>query len=120
MAPTTESKTDLALTRTVLAVERTFNAWIKTGIGFLAGGLGFFKLMEDQLAEAHGMLILLAAALLIVVAMLITGYATHRYRRRMSELGKGIVGRWPTSAVLFIGTSFLAVCVVSLACLWML
>jgi len=120
MSETSDTKTDLALTRTVLAVERTFNAWIKTGIGFLAGGLGFVKLMEDQIASMHGILILLAAAALIVVAMVITGYATVRYRSRMNTLGKGAVGHWPMGVILFIGTSFLLVCLISLGCLWMM
>ncbi|MGM0658011.1 MAG: DUF202 domain-containing protein, partial [Pseudomonadota bacterium] len=44
-----ESRTDLAYARTVPAVERTYNSWVKTAIGFLAGGLALTKLMEAEL-----------------------------------------------------------------------
>lgn len=114
-----ESKTDLALARTVLAVERTFNAWIKTAIAFLAGGLGLVKLLGDQLVQPHGTFILLASALLVVLAMLIAGFAVHRYQRRMHRLGRDAAG-WPMYMIVLIGLGLLGVCAVSLVSLWML
>jgi len=120
MAEQSESKTDLALARTVLAVERTFNAWIKTGIGFLAGGLGLAKLMSEDLDQPHGLLILGASALLITVAVTIAGYATHRYQSRMRSLHGKTLKHWPKQVIVFIGASFILVCAVSMVCLWML
>lgn len=120
MSEESEYKTDLALARTVLAVERTFNAWIKTGIGFLAGGLGLAKLMAEELTQPHGQLILGASALLIAVAVTIAGYATHRYQLRMRAFQGNTLKHWPRQVILFIGTSFILVCVVSLVCLSML
>ena len=64
----TDRRTMLALSRTVLATERTYSAWIRTAIGFLAGGLGLASLMRDQLYGAHGVMILSASVLMIVVA----------------------------------------------------
>lgn len=120
MSEASETNTDLALTRTVLAVERTFNAWIKTGIGFLAGGLALAKLMSDELSQTHGLLILGASALLIAVAVTIAGYATHRYQLRMQALKGDTLRHWPRRVIVFIGASFVLVCAVSLVCLWMI
>lgn len=115
-----EKRTDLALSRTVLTVERAYNSWIKTAIGFLAGGLGLAKLMSQQLTGMHGAAILASAVLLVIVAGVVSAYATHRYRQRMDQLGEHALGRWPLRVILFISSSFTIVCVVGLICLFLL
>ncbi len=115
-----ESRTDLAYARTVPAVERTYNSWVKTAIGFLAGGLALTKLMEAELTTLHGAIILAGSSLLVIVAIVITTVATLRYRNRMAYLGKQALGRWPFRVVLFISGSFILICVIGLICLFML
>ncbi len=39
----------LALDRTILANERTFQAWLRTGLASAAASLGIFKLLEGSL-----------------------------------------------------------------------
>lgn len=111
---------ELAYARTVLAVERTYNTWIKTAIGFLAGGLALAKLMQGELDTLHGTIILGGSTLLGIVAIVITVVATLRYRRRMDDLGEHALGRWPFYAVLFISGSFILICVIGVICLFML
>lgn len=115
-----EGRTDLAYARTVLAVERTYNSWVKTAIAFLAGGLALTKLMEAQLTTLHGAIILAGSSLLVIVAIVITTVATLRYRNRMADLGEQALGRWPFRVVVFISGSFILICVIGLICLFML
>jgi len=118
--PEPEGRTDLAFARTVLAVERTYNSWVKTAIGFLAGGLGLTKLMEPELNSLHGAMILGGSTLLGIVAIAITAVATLRYRSRMNDLGRQALGRWPFRVIVFISSSFILICVIGLVCLFML
>lgn len=118
--PKPEGRTDLAFARTVLAVERTYNSWVKTAIGFLAGGLGLTKLMEHELDSLHGGIILAGSTLLGIVAIAITTVATLRYRSRMDDLGRQALGRWPFRVIVFISSSFILICVIGLICLYML
>lgn len=115
-----EGRTDLAYARTVLAVERTYNTWVRTAIGFLAGGLALTKLMERELDSLHGALILAGSTLLVAVAVTITAVATFRYRSRMNELGTQALGRWPFRVIVFVSSSFVLICLIGLICLFML
>jgi uncharacterized membrane protein YidH (DUF202 family) len=119
-APPPEGRTHLAYARTVLAVERTYNSWVKTSIGFLAGALALTKLMQTELTTLHGAIVLAGSTLLVIVAMTITGVATLRYRRRMAELGDRPLGRWPFGVIAFVSGSFLLICIIGLICLFML
>ena len=119
-APQPEGRTDLAYARTVLAVERTYNSWVKTSIGFLAGALALTNLMEAELTTLHGAVVLAGSTLLAIVAIVITSVATLRYRRRMLDLGDRPLGRWPFGIVAFISGSFMLICVIGLICLYML
>ena len=118
--PKPEGRTNLAYARTVLAVERTYNTWIRTAIGFLAGGLALTKLMEHELDSLHGAIILAGSTLLAAVAITITVSATLRYRSRMNELGRQALGRWPFRVIVFISSSFVVICLIGLICLYML
>lgn len=46
-----DKKTEYALDRTVLANERTYAAWLRTGIAALAAGLAIEKFMVQVLPE---------------------------------------------------------------------
>ncbi|VAW20370.1 hypothetical protein MNBD_ALPHA12-99, partial [hydrothermal vent metagenome] len=49
-APIEPSSNSLALDRTILANERTYQAWIRTGLALLVAGLGIFRFLQDELA----------------------------------------------------------------------
>ncbi len=67
-----EDKTDLARDRTVLANERTFAGWMRTGFAAVAIGVGFHALMERMqpawAPKAIATVFLLVAIYTIVVA----------------------------------------------------
>lgn len=67
-----EARTDWALERTLLANERNFSAWFRTGIAALAAGLGISKLLGDlgrpMVTKTIGVLFLASAALVAIAA----------------------------------------------------
>ncbi len=66
----------LALDRTVLANERTYQAWLRTGLSFLAAGIGVFKFLKtDMLLWTLTFL----AAVLIVFSILAFIQAAWQY-----------------------------------------
>ena len=113
-------RTDLAVTRTTLASERTFSAWIKTAIAFLAGGLGLVALMDEQLDGIHGILIVGASTILVGLSVLITATATVRYERRMRSLDHQQRHDWPFWMIYTIACGLMVVSVIGLVCLWLL
>ena len=117
---TSQETADLAVTRTLLAVERTFNAWIKTALGFLAGGLGLVTLMGEHLAGIHGILIVGASVILMLLAILITAWSTAHFRRRMRSLGQPAPGQGAGRLAIVVTGGVLVVCAIALLCLWLL
>ena len=115
-----KERTGLAVARTTLAIERTFNAWIRTAITFLAGGLGLVALMNEQLEGFHGVVIVGASAILVGFSVLITANAAVRYRRRMATLDQQGLHQWPFWVIYTITGGLLVVCVIGLLCLWLL
>jgi len=76
----------LAKDRTALANERTFQAWIGTGLSALATGLGIEKFLEDSMPL---WMLLGIATTLIALSILAFFLAIWRYNHlhmRMSEL----------------------------------
>ena len=84
--------------RAYLAVERTFLAWIRTGVSLM--GFGFviarFGLFLRELAfekqavnDPHAGLSLPAGITLIAIGIIVTIVAAIRYRRRIYALDRG-------------------------------
>ena len=71
------TQTNLALDRTVLANERTYAAWIRTGLAALAAGLGIAKFMTGLIPLWS---ILIIAAVLIGFSSVAFLLAAWRYR----------------------------------------
>jgi uncharacterized membrane protein YidH (DUF202 family) len=73
----------LAGDRTVLAAERTYAAWVRTGLVALASGIGAKKLLSGILPEwmivATGSLLVMFAAF---VSSLVCGAISTRYHGR--------------------------------------
>ena len=81
----TRNRDELALQRTLLAADRTFSAWIRTGLAGIGGGLAVARLLtfnsyENQLvANIIGVLLVIWGACIFI-------YAIYDYRRTCVEL----------------------------------
>lgn len=111
---------DLSTARTLLAVERTFNAWIKTALALLAGGLGLVTLMRDHLTGNHGFLIFGSAIILILLAFVVTAWSTTQLFRRIQGLELPAAAYGGRKLALVASAGVLLVCVTSLVCLGLL
>ncbi len=66
----------MALDRTVLANERTFQAWIRTGLAALVSGLGVAKFLQDAMPLS---VLLIVVTILVLFSMLAFLLAAWRY-----------------------------------------
>ena len=84
----------LALDRTILANERTFQAWIRTGLALLVAGLGIMKFLREELPFGSSVLI---SVLLIVFSAGAFVLAAWRYRHvhlKISHLDVDMIPLW--------------------------
>lgn len=101
----------LALGRTILAYERTYTAWIRTGLGSFAAGIGAKSLLDDDLPQWSTLGI--ATALLLFSAFCFQAAASCE--RRVAGLASGELPRLPGRLVkgltygLTVGTAALLV-----------
>lgn len=79
---------ELARIRTVLAAERTFSAWVRTGLATLGGGLAIVKLVPFKQVE-HEWIARLTGQLLIIAGCGIFLFALVNYGRTRRALGTG-------------------------------
>lgn len=97
-------RTRLALLRTVLANERSFSAWVRTGISAELGGLAVAKLLPDFSPEWVPTAV---GYLFLAVGLACFIYGIWRYRSRMMRLVSMEEGAlknvsfWALIAVLF-------------------
>lgn len=72
----TDNRDQLAHTRTLLAAERTFSAWIRTGLAGIGGGLAVVKLVpfrnigNQSIARLTGQVLVLWGAAIFIFALL--------------------------------------------------
>ena len=101
---------DLAIDRTILANERTYQAWVRTGLSSLAAGLGVAKFLQDFMLP---WLLLILATFLIVFSIIAFLLAAWRYTHlhiRLVHLEVDATPTWMVKAisVLLISCSLLA------------
>ena len=99
----------LALDRTVLANERTYQAWLRTGLSFLAAGIGVFKFLKTDMLLWT---VTLLATVLLVFAMLAFTQAAWRYNHlhlRVAHLDVDLRPAWQINllSLLLISVSLL-------------
>lgn len=101
--------------RVLLAAERTFLAWIRTGValmgfGFVVARFGIF-LRELRLAdpahEAEGSLSVPIGIVLVALGVLTTAAAAYRHRRDVEAIREGVFAerfrsRFPTLVALLL------------------
>ncbi|VAW78176.1 hypothetical protein MNBD_GAMMA13-278 [hydrothermal vent metagenome] len=89
----------LALDRTVLANERTYQAWLRTGLAALVSGLGVAKFMQGVLPL--WMLLALATLLLLfgAVAFLQAAWRYSHIHVRMAHLDIDAMPVWMAKVI---------------------
>ncbi|MGE5682796.1 MAG: DUF202 domain-containing protein [Bacillota bacterium] len=75
----TETQENLARIRTILAIERTFAAWIRTGLAGIGGGLAMVKLVTFK-TETHQVFSRVIGILLIIwgITIIISGLINYK------------------------------------------
>lgn len=92
-SPTLQNTGSLA--RDLLASERTFLAWTRTGLGFIALGVALekveaFAAISPTLLHLENSRTKLAAGILVTSGSLCVAHGTQRYFSTMRELQKGV------------------------------
>lgn len=104
-------RTDLALQRTLLANERTYSAWLRTGLTAVAAGLGIAELLESismpGLTRGIGIILILAGMATYFVAM-------WRYRQTCNDLRYKELGLTPCWMLNLLAVSLLLSTILSL------
>ena len=98
-SPAADVRDALAYDRTHLANERTFAAWLRTGLAVAAGGIAVAHLVPEPARDAWVALLLGAAFVLLGVAVI--AYGARQFARVAAELGRdsGRSSPAPTRAV---------------------
>jgi putative membrane protein len=91
--PTGEVRDALAYDRTHLANERTFAAWLRTGLSVAAGGIAVAHLVPEPARDSWMALLLGAAFVLLGVGVI--AYGAHEFARVAGELGRDSGRRSP-------------------------
>jgi len=84
-----------SLARDLLASERTFLAWTRTGLGFIALGVALekveaFAALAPSLLQLQNSNTKLAAGTLVASGSLCVAHGTNRYFQTMKDLEKGV------------------------------
>ena len=85
-AATGDIRDALAYDRTHLANERTFAAWLRTGLSVAAGGIAVAHLVPEPARDSWIALLLGAAFVLLGVGVI--AYGAHQFARVAGELGR--------------------------------
>lgn len=109
-APLDDHRTGYALDRTVLANERTYAAWLRTGLAALAGGIAIEKFMVEAMPTWT---IRCIAMILITFSAVAFGLAGWRFTHLGIRLRGADVRMVPSQittlvSVLLVGCSLLA------------
>ncbi len=115
--PHTPTEHSLALDATVLANERTFQAWIRTGLAALASGLGVAKFFSNTMPVWMHVTIASVLVLFSIAAFLLASWRYNNLHFRMQELDVAATPPWVVRAISFslIGCSLLAMVAIWLA-----
>jgi len=100
----------MALDATVLANERTFQSWIRTGLAALASGLGVAKFFSESMPL--WMLLTIASVLiaLSIGAFMLASWRYNNLHFKMKELDVDATPAWVVRIISFslVGCSLLA------------
>lgn len=104
------SNNTLALDRTVLANERTYQAWLRTGLSALVTGLGVARFLRDELSVWMLLAIATIMIFLSAVAFLQAAWRYTHLHVRMAHLDVDATPAWMVKviSVFLVGCSGLA------------
>ena len=107
----------LAVDQTVLANERTWLSWLRTGLALLAGGLAVARFMRTALPDWTALLVSTLLIMLSIAAFLLAPWRYSSIHLRMAQLD---IDAMPERMVYAI-SGFLALCAaIALAGLWIM
>ena len=109
----TEVRDILAYDRNHLANERTFAAWLRTGLSVAAGGIAVGHLVPEYTSDA-GIALLLGIAF-VLLGILVIAYGAHQFARVAEDLARQSGRRSPAPArAVYALTAIVAVLLVAL------
>ena len=96
----------MALDRTVLANERTFQAWIRTGLAALVSGLGVAKFLQGTMPQAVLLTVVSILILFSTLAFLLSAWRYSHLHLRIMHLDIDATPMWLAMSI----SAVLAVC----------
>jgi len=108
-SPEPDSNT-LALDRTVLANERTYQAWIRTGLSLFIAGLGVLKFLREEMPFWILVVITTLFILFSAIAFLLAAWRYRHFHLRIKRLDIDVVPAWVviTASVFLAASALLA------------
>jgi putative membrane protein len=107
-----EHSQTLAEDRTVLANERTYTAWVRTGLAALAAGIGFERLLRGEVPQWIGIGI---AVVLIGFAAAAFTLAAWRYSHHGMKLSRADVRGVPVPVLIVLSAAMVIAALLALA-----
>ncbi len=96
----------MALDRTVLANERTFQAWIRTGLAALVSGLGVAKFLQGTMPQAVLVTVVSILILFSTLAFLLSAWRYSHLHLRIVHLDIDATPMWLAKSI----STVLAIC----------
>ncbi len=96
----------MALDRTVLANERTFQAWIRTGLAALVSGLGVAKFLQGTMPQVVLLTVVAILILFSTLAFLLSAWRYSHLHLRIVHLDIDATPMWLAKSI----SAVLAVC----------
>ena len=95
----TPDATSMALDRTVLANERTFQAWIRTGLAALVSGLGVAKFLQDDMPLPVLLIVVSILTLFSTLAFLLSAWRYSHLHLRIVHLDIDATPVWLVKSI---------------------
>lgn len=107
---------DLAKIQLVLANERTFAAWIRTGLAFLAAGLAFEHFFQDD----YGLSVPIVSTLLVLLSLTCFVFSTlHFWHLEMRVAAKECRGA-PHAMLLIFSAAMVMLSLFAITMFWLM
>ena len=110
-----DPRVQLAADRTVFAAERTYAAWVRTGLVSLASGVGTKKVLEGVIPE---WLIIVAGSVLVAFSAFCFGAAIWRELRPGAETTRADTPRLPPALLVVFNGILVLVALAALLGVW--
>lgn len=108
-----ETQEQLARIRTLLAVERTFAAWIRTGLAGIGGGLAIVKLVTFR-TLTHQIFSRIIGILLVVWGITIIVWGLINYKNSMKMLNRDNIYGIELNKLFFLSPILIAAAILTL------